>query len=124
MAGTITTGKIISDLNNGRAVAFGDVMAVTGNVIVFVGGIGLLATGAAIGSPVAIWVAGIGFVVAAMGAVANNLEDIKQWLSDKEHQIQEVLDQLNEKAGQAEELNKGQDNKGDRKEPAITPDDI
>ena len=85
MAATITTAKIMSDLKNGNTVSTGDVMAVTGNVLTFVGTMGLLA-GATVSAPV---VVGIGFTVTALGALANNKDVIIDFYND----VATVVDQ-------------------------------
>lgn len=85
MAATITTAKIMSDLKNGNTVSAGDVMAVTGNVLTFVGTMGLLA-GATVSAPV---VVGIGFTVTALGALANNKDVIIDFYND----VATVVDQ-------------------------------
>ncbi|OBX62943.1 hypothetical protein A9Z63_12560 [Moraxella lacunata] len=83
MAATITTAKIMSDLKNGNTVSTGDVMAVTGNVLTFVGTMGLLA-GATVSAPV---VVGIGFTVTALGALANNKDVIIDFYNDVAKEI-------------------------------------
>ncbi|WP_145916090.1 hypothetical protein, partial [Moraxella nonliquefaciens] len=93
MAATITTAKIMSDLKNGNTVSAGDVMAVTGNVLTFVGTMGLLA-GATVSAPV---VVGIGFTVTALGALANNKDVIIDFYNDVAKEIDKKIDyKLNE----------------------------
>ena len=93
MAATITTAKIMSDLKNGNTVSTGDVMAVTGNVLTFVGTMGLLA-GATVSAPV---VVGIGFTVTALGALANNKDVIIDFYNDVAKEIDKKIDyKLNE----------------------------
>lgn len=50
-AAVLTSAKIADDYNNGRPVSPGDVLSVTGNVIVVVGTVGALATGASVAVP-------------------------------------------------------------------------
>ena len=93
MAATITTAKIMSDLKNGNTVSTGDVMAVTGNVLTFVGTMGLLA-GATVSAPV---VVGIGFTVTALGALTNNKDTIIDSYNNIAKEIDKKIDyKLNE----------------------------
>lgn len=93
MAATITTAKIMSDLKNGNTVSAGDVMAVTGNVLTFVGTMGLLA-GATVSAPV---VVGIGFTVTALGALTNNKDTIIDSYNNIAKEIDKKIDyKLNE----------------------------
>ncbi|WP_156623418.1 hypothetical protein, partial [Moraxella nonliquefaciens] len=83
----------MSDLKNGNTVSTGDVMAVTGNVLTFVGTMGLLA-GATVSAPV---VVGIGFTVTALGALANNKDVIIDFYNDVAKEIDKKIDyKLNE----------------------------
>jgi hypothetical protein len=83
-AAVVTTGKIITDAQNGQTISAGDILSVTGNAIAIIGTVGALISTA----PVTVPAAALGLVLAGLGALSNTeygsskLEKLRNYILD------------------------------------------
>ena len=83
-AAVVTTGKIITDAQNGQTISAGDILSVTGNAIAIIGTVGALISTA----PVTVPAAALGLALGALGWASNTkygsskLEKLRNYILD------------------------------------------